>query len=138
MSESNVELNRRIVEAFNARDVEAVIALCHPSIELHATLVGGVYYGHSGVRSWYRDFEDAWGDDIRLEAEAYFELGEHSVAFYAYHGRGRQSGVEVAMTNAVTARWRDGLLVYFKPYADREEALRDLGVSEDELERIDP
>jgi ketosteroid isomerase-like protein len=132
MSERDVELNRRIVEAFNARDVEAVIALCHPSIELHSVLAavgGGVYHGHSGVRSWHRDFEDAWGDEIHLEAEAYFDLGEYTVAFYVYHGRGRQSGAEVSMTSAVAARWRDGLLVYFKAYTDREEALRDLGVS---------
>jgi hypothetical protein len=36
------------------------------------------------------------------------------------------------------ARWRDDLLVYFKSYRQREEALSDLGVSEDELERIEP
>jgi hypothetical protein len=35
-------------------------------------------------------------------------------------------------------RWRSGLIVYFKSYAHREQALRDLGVAEDELERIEP
>jgi hypothetical protein len=34
--------------------------------------------------------------------------------------------------------WRDGLLVYFKGYAHGEDALRDLGVSENELEPIAP
>ena len=33
-------------------------------------------------------------------------------------------------------RWGAGHCVYFKAYADREEALRDLGVSENTLERI--
>jgi hypothetical protein len=82
--------------------------------------------------------QDAWGGVIRIEPEAYFDLGEHTLAFYALHARGRHSGVEVAMPSAVVARWRDGLIVYFKAYAHREDALRDLGVSEDELERIDP
>jgi hypothetical protein len=35
-------------------------------------------------------------------------------------------------------RWRDGLCVYGKQYAHREDALRDLGVSEDALEPIAP
>jgi hypothetical protein len=35
-------------------------------------------------------------------------------------------------------RWSDGLVIYFKAYADAEDALRDLGISEDALERIEP
>jgi hypothetical protein len=35
-------------------------------------------------------------------------------------------------------RWRDGLCTYFKLYADRDDALRDVGVSENELESIAP
>jgi hypothetical protein len=42
------------------------------------------------------------------------------------------------MPFAQVVRWCDGLCVYFKGYADREDALRDLGLSEDELEPIDP
>jgi hypothetical protein len=34
--------------------------------------------------------------------------------------------------------WREGLMVYFKGYAHREDALRDLGVSEEALEPIAP
>jgi hypothetical protein len=36
------------------------------------------------------------------------------------------------------ARWRNGLIGYFKAYPDREDALSDLGVSENDLERIEP
>ena len=42
MSERNVELTRRVVEAFNARDIEAIIAYCDPSIEYHSVLAGAV------------------------------------------------------------------------------------------------
>jgi hypothetical protein len=35
-------------------------------------------------------------------------------------------------------KWRDGLAVYFASYVDRDQALRDLGVSEDKLEPIAP
>ncbi len=38
------------------------------------------------------------------------------------------------MPVAQVVRWRDDLCVYFKSYADREDALRDLGLSADELD----
>jgi ketosteroid isomerase-like protein len=141
MSRENVELYRRFNEAFNARDIETVIAYCDPSIELEsafAAVGGAVYHGHDGLRRWQRDFEDAWGDEIRVESKAYFDLGEHTLAFNVLHGRGRHSGANVAMPIASVLRWRDGLIVYFKSYANREEALSELGVAEDALEPINP
>jgi hypothetical protein len=90
------------------------------------------------VHRWQRDLEEAWGEEIRVEAAAYFELGEHVLAFDVLRGRGRQSGAEVALPGAAVTRWRDGQCVYFKAYAQREEGLRDLGVSEDALEPIGP
>src|SRR5438046_174594 len=59
MSEQDIELQRRFTEAFNARDVDALIALCDPNIEIHSTFaeLGAVYHGHDGLRRWHRDFE---------------------------------------------------------------------------------
>jgi hypothetical protein len=141
VSQQNVELMRRLTDAFNAHDVEAFIALCDPQIEFQPawTAVGGaVYQGHDGLRRWHRDLDDVWGGEIRLEPEAYFDLGEHTLMFYVLAGRGRQSGAEVAMQATGVGRWHDRLCVYFKAYMHREDALSDLGVSEDALEPIAP
>ncbi len=141
MSERNIELIRGTVEAFNARDIEAFVVYFDRSAELHSAFaaVGGAsYHGHDGLRAYFGDFEEVWGDEIRVEPEAYFDLGEQTLGFLVMHGRGRPSGAEVAMPIASVLRWRDGLCVHFKSYAQREEALRDLGVSADELERVDP
>lgn len=54
------------------------------------------------------------------------------------HGRGKQSGAEVALPGAGLFTWRDGLIVYLKAYAHREDALSDLGMSEEELKPIAP
>jgi hypothetical protein len=35
-------------------------------------------------------------------------------------------------------RWRDGRCVFWRYYLDRQEALAELSVSEDELEPIEP
>jgi ketosteroid isomerase-like protein len=141
VSHQNVELHRRLVEAFNAHVVEASIALSDPSIELHSVMTepgGAVYHGHDGLRRYLEDLEDAWRDEIRVEPEAFFDLGEHTLLFYVARGRGRQSGAEVEMPYAQVVRWRNGLIVHFRAYAQRDNALQDLGVSEDALEPIGP
>ena len=141
MSERNVELHRRWIEAFNSRDIEAVIALCDPSVEFHSgfdAVGGGVYYGHDGMRRWHRDLQGAWGEQIRLQPDAYFDLGEDTLIFFVYHGRGVHSGAEVAMQATAAVGWSDGLMTYSHVYLHRADALRDLGVTEDELEPIAP
>jgi ketosteroid isomerase-like protein len=140
VSRHNVELTRRLLEAFNLRDIDAGAALCDLQIELDSALseVGGIYRGHDGLRRYFQDLEDAWGDEARREPEAYFDLGEHTLMLYVAHLRGRHSGVELAQPAAAAAKWRDGLCVYIKNYAHKEDALSDLGVSEDTLEPIAP
>ena len=141
MSDENVELHRRWFQAYNARDTETLITYCDPGIEFYsvfATAGGGVYQGHDGMRKLHQDFRDAWGDEIRFDPQVYFELDDRTLVFGLLHGRGRHSGVEVALHGAQIARWRDGLMVYAKGYDRKEEALSDLDVSADALEPIDP
>ena len=81
MSCENIELLGRFLDAYNAHDIEALIAYCDPSIEFHSAFsaVGGADYdGHDGLRA------------------------------------------------------------PLKGYAHREDGLRDLGVSENELTPITP
>jgi ketosteroid isomerase-like protein len=141
VSKQNVELHRRAYEAFNADDMDEFVAYCDPSIEFHsvfAALGGAVYRGHDGVRKWRSDLEDVWGKEIRVEPQAYFDLGEHTLALYVVRARGLQSGADVAMPNAQVAKWRDALCIYLKTFATQAEALSDLGISEDVLEAIEP
>lgn len=140
MSLEHIELHRQVVIAFNARDLEGFLRYCHPSIELHsvfAAVGGAIYHGHDGIRKWFRDFDDSW-EDVTAGEETYFDLGDDILAFYVLRGRGRQSGVQVEMENALVARWVDGRMTYFRVYREREEALSDLGVSLEELEPVSP
>src|SRR5947208_3301950 len=141
MSERNVELHRLLIGAINAGDIEWITAHGDPQAEFHTAFTavgGGVYHGHDGVRKWHREFRDVWGDEFRVEAEAYFDFGDQTLAFIVARGRGKQSGAEVAMPAAQVARWRDGLCAFFKAYRHREDALTELGVYEDGLEPIEP
>jgi ketosteroid isomerase-like protein len=51
-------LLRRAYAAFNARDVDAVIAVMHPDVDWPNAWEGGRVHGHAAVRSyWARQFE---------------------------------------------------------------------------------
>src|SRR2546426_2362309 len=118
-----------------------MLALIDPDVEWQsafAALSGATYRGHEGIREWHRDMQEAWGGQIRVEPEAYFDLGERTLTLAVVHGRGMGSKLEVAMPAAHVMRWRDGLIVYFKAYRQREEALEDLDIAVDELEPIQP
>ena len=141
MSEGNVEHHRRANEAFNSRDVEAFVACCDPEIELHSAVTvpgGGVYHGHDGVRAWHRDIADAFGDEVRVEPESYFDLGEHTISFHVLEGRGQQSGAGVTTPAAHLCRWHRGRIIYFKGFLQREDAFRELGVSTEARRPISP
>jgi hypothetical protein len=141
MSERNVELHRRLYEAFN-ESIDSFIVLCHPEIELFSAFVAvsgvTVFRGHDGLRELVRGYEEVFGDEVRVEVEAFFDLDEATMVVMVLRGRGRQSGAETTMPLAQVARWRDGLCVYLKSYADKAQAFAELGVSEDELEPISP
>jgi hypothetical protein len=133
MSQENVARHRRTTDLFNARDIDRTVALSDASVELHAMPAprGSVYHGHDGLRTWHRDLEEAWGDGIRADPKAYFDLGEHTAAFFVLHARGGQSGAEVTMRSASVVRWQNGLAVYVKLYPNWEDAIADLGISAD-------
>ena len=137
----NVERHRRLYAAYNAHDMEAMLACCDPSLEFHsafARVEGGVYRGHDGWRTFIQDMRDAWGDEVRAEPEVYFDLGDQTLAYIVVSGRGSHSGAEVALPLAQAARWRDGRVVYLESYPNRDDALRDLGVAGDALKPIAP
>ena len=141
MSLENIETLRRVIDAYNARNVDAFIAYFDPDSELHSAFsaVGGaVYRGHDGLREFFSDFEETWGGEVRLEPETYFDLGDRLLLFYVLHGRGRHSGAMVEMPNALLSTWRGGRVVHLKAYAHREDALADSGVPFEQLRPIAP
>jgi ketosteroid isomerase-like protein len=135
MPDGDVAAVRRFLDALNAQDVRTLVACCAPDMELHstfATIGGAVYRGPDEVRRWYHDLAREWGEP-RVEVEAIYAVDADLLLFTVLHGRGPQSGSEAALPGALVMRARDGLVAYFKAFAHREDALAELGVSEDAL-----
>jgi ketosteroid isomerase-like protein len=138
--DDKVALLRGAMAAFNAHDVDAFLRYCDEDIEFQSVFagVGGVFHGHAGMRRWFDDLLEVWDGGFHQEPEAFFDLGERALLYTALHARGGHSGAEATMPIAAVFELRGGLIVTWKGYTQREDALRELGVSESELEPIAP
>jgi len=71
------------------------------------------------------------GSPIHIEPERFFDLdGDRVVAFVRVSATGRDSGVEIEIKAAHEFTIRGGLIVRFKAYGDRRQALEAAGLSE--------
>ena len=79
----------------------------------------------------FRDTGPWSGSPIHIEPERFFDLDDERVlAFVRVSATGQESGVEVEIRPAHEFTIRDGLIVRFKAYADRKQALEAAGLRE--------
>ena len=130
MSRENVE---RIRRAYVASDPLAALAEhSAPDVEFDLTAVypdQPVFRGIDEARR-YRD-ASPWGTSQRFAPERFFDVDDERVlVFVQGTAMGGESGVPVEAQPAHEFTIRDGLLVRFKVYLDRAEALKAAGLSE--------
>ncbi len=132
MSQENVELAAAFFDAYNARDSEAVDGLLDPEAEI-TTITGraGLPTGWSPgrTRHYFEQLDETLAD-LRIEIEAYREVGERAVALGAIRGSGRMSHVEVADAFAVVFLVRNSRFLRVETYNAWRAALEAAGLSE--------
>jgi ketosteroid isomerase-like protein len=111
MAQETGELLHRAYEAFNRRDLDALLALCDPSVEFISYLVqvegGDPYRGHDGVRSWWERLLAVY-PDFGAEIEEVRDLGDLTIARVRMHGRGHESDAPMDQTLWHVAESRQG------------------------------
>jgi ketosteroid isomerase-like protein len=126
----NVELARRLYDSFIRRDFAGAVEFLDPEIELlppKGTLEEGSYRGYEQVRAHLAGLMDPF-EDVRIQPEDFIEAGDQVVAIVHVSGRGRGSGLPIDTTFAHLLTVRDGKVVRFQAFFDREEALEAAGV----------
>ena len=135
MSQENVEIVRRVSDAYNSRDLGAMLDELHPEIEWHPwlqTQIGGeatVYRGHEGVRKGIRELEDAFSE-IEAEQTEIRDLGERVVAIGRLRGRGNESGAITESAIAWIVEFKSGQVIRVREYLDPKKALEAVGLRE--------
>ena len=138
MSEENVEVVRRMNDAFKRGDWVAATEPLHPEIEMDTTRspfaaklgLNRVYRGLAEVTGFWGEWLEAWGDQDWQEE--FFDAGDRVVMCATDHRlQGHGSGVEVDIPPyAWVQTLRDGKIVRATFYMDRAEALEAVGLSE--------
>jgi ketosteroid isomerase-like protein len=135
MSHENVEAVRRATDAFNRRDIDAVLEELDPEIEWHPllqVLLGGeatVYRGHEGALALLGDIEESF-TDLQADQSEFRDLGEHAIAIGHFRGRGRESGVTTETPIVWLVEFKSGKAIRIREYLDPKEALKAAGLEE--------
>ena len=131
MSQENVELTRRVFQAFNDRDLDTLLAGLHDDVEAFPRLaaVEGGYRGHDGVRRWWEQLLGAF-PDFHAEILEVRDLGEFMVVVLRVRGRGAESDTPLDATIWHVNQFRDGKVIRWRVYTTESEALEAVGLSE--------
>jgi ketosteroid isomerase-like protein len=132
MSQENVELFHRGMDAFLRHDIEPLLEMSHPQIEWYpwsAQVEGDVsYHGHEGVRRWWANLNATFEgfetsiDEVRDEGDVVLALGHLRARF--------RSGITLDTETGWVFRFRDGLAVWGRAYQSHGEALEAAGLRE--------
>jgi ketosteroid isomerase-like protein len=135
MSQENVKVFKRAIQAINRNDADALLSELAPDVEWHSALliaVGGkqaMYRGHEGVREWLRDVYETLSE-FQLEYSEIQDLGERTVAIGRIRARGTASEVEIESPHGTVVEFSHGKAIRIRNYLDPREALEAAGLSE--------
>ena len=133
MSQSNVELAKRVIDAFNRRDVDAIFECVNPDVEWFPAMsvtFGGGLRGREGIESYVREVGDTW-EEYRVVVQDLRDIADERVlALSRIEGRGAGSGGLVDAQMGQVFDFRDGRIARVRTYLDHSKALEAVGLEE--------
>ena len=136
MSEENVELVRRLFDAYNRGDVEGMIALVNAPADFEFVPSGvlipdlsSVQRGPEGLRRLVETFCGAF-DAIQVEVHELIGAGDRLFSSFTLRGGGKQSGAETTFAGWLVWTVWDGRIARLLGFTDRDPALKAAGLSE--------
>ena len=133
MSQQNVEVVRRGIEAWNQRDADLWLSYAAPEIEWvpagPAAVERTVYRGHEEVASGFAAVWETWAE-FRFQESGVRDLGDAVVWLGRVKMEGGASHVELDQEFAIHAVLRDGKVTALRGFLAWEEALEAAGLRE--------
>jgi hypothetical protein len=121
MPQSNADLGRLAVDAFNRRDRDGFFALMAPDVVVESRLsaVEGAYHGREGLERWWDDLLGVFPEYV-VAIDRERELGEWVVARFKAEAHGTTPLFDSIWQ---VSRWHDGLCVSWRMCETEEEAV---------------
>ena len=135
MSQENVALAQRAIEAWNRLDLDAFMTAWHPEAEWRPAFpkgtegTGGVFRGHDGIREAWHNVRAAWSvyqvepQEVRMVDDSLLVLGR-------IFARGETSEIEIDSDWSAVLRYRDDKVISAWDWLDHKPALEAVGLSE--------
>jgi ketosteroid isomerase-like protein len=135
MSEENVALARRTIDALSRRDFDALLAFLSPDVVWEAlegvSGIGELYRGRAEVRQWIALMLENTEEGIDVEIEQMADLGDDRVFIaVVLTARRRGSGVPFEYRTWQIVWFADGLITRRQVFWTRAEALKTAGLRE--------
>ena len=133
MSEENVEIVRKVLDAVNRGDMDAWLGFLSPQVVWESLALPGfrdVYRGRAEAREWIEQLLEVF-EEAHIEIEVITALSDDRVLILScITGRGRGSGVPVERPSCEVSWLADGLITRRQVFWTRDEALEAAGLSE--------
>jgi ketosteroid isomerase-like protein len=132
MSQANVEIVRRLVDAFNRDDVEGVVAAFDETCELDEPpempdSPARGFRGHDGIREWMANLRAIGA--VHFKPQSFRTRGDVVLSEWAASGRGQASGAAFEWTTFAVLHLRDGKVVRAQAFLNEDQALEVAGLS---------
>ena len=131
MSQENVEVVRRVFEAWNAGDMDAVRDLHDPEVIMRSAKEWpepGPYVGREAVMREFEQLRETWDADALEPIRDFVDAGDRVLVRFAWHGVGQGPEANVEMTYVATVR--KGKIFNIEYFLDHAEALEAVGLPE--------
>jgi ketosteroid isomerase-like protein len=129
MSQENVEIVKAVFRGWSEGGVGGMLKFFHDDIEYLPVEEGGMIHGHDAMRRYFERWMEPW-EEFQVGPTEFLDAGDYVFNGVALKGRGRGSGVEVAMEYWQVWLIRGDRAVRWEEYLDRSEALGAAGLSE--------
>lgn len=132
MSQENVEVVRRVVDAVTREDWSGLTAFISSECELHDFDLPDVevHYGPDGVLEWIAHWGAAW-ESWSLHDLYLRPVGDDRVlVLWRFAAKGKGSGIELNRDDAVACTLREGKIARVEYYNDQQQALEAVGLQE--------
>jgi ketosteroid isomerase-like protein len=118
-----------VIDAYNARDMDALLAQFHPDVEWHTTpgfLWPGPYRGSDALRGLFEHWWQGW-DSGHADPEELEPRDGRAMLSADIHGRSAGSGLDVHVHLNWVMYVRDGLIHLVRSYESPDQARAALG-----------
>ena len=132
MSQQNVAVAKRVIDAYNERALDLLSELVTPDFEFFPAMLreveGRSYRGRDGMAEYFEEAAETW-EHTKVVAEEIRDLGDRVLALGRLFGRGRGSGIEVDMPQGSLSELR-GTRMSRTRATSHAEALEAAGLEE--------